>query len=149
MARGLELNDSLQVALARHDAIASGVSLPMLQAAPETSDSTSSVLIKTSDADAAALESDPSSSSTSSESETYEEGDDVKNDFIQLTKRLVSLNNINLLKERKSLKKWSTNLQSRSIKCRGRRRRNLASRQQQWKYSGNRSQDRVQRSSSI
>lgn len=130
MARGLELNDSLQVALARHDAIASGVSLPMLQAAPETSDSTSSVLIKTSDADAAALESDPSSSSTSSESETYEEGDDVKNDFIQLTKRLVSLNNINLLKEKKSLKKWSTNLQSRSIKCRGRR-GNLASRQQQ------------------
>ncbi|CAN6804782.1 unnamed protein product [Brassica oleracea] len=92
MARGLELNDSLQVALARHDAIASGVSLPMLQAAPETRDSTSSVLIKTSDADAAALESDPSSSSTSSESETYEEGDDVKNDFIQLTKSHALLN---------------------------------------------------------
>lgn len=103
MARGLELNDSLQVALARHDAIASGVSLPMLQAAPETRDTTSSVLIKTGDADVAALEADPSSSSSSSENETYEEGDDVKNDFIQLTKRLVSLNHINLLKEKKKV----------------------------------------------
>lgn len=85
MAGGLELNDSLQVALARHDAIASGVSLPMLHA-PETRDTTSPVLIKTGDA----AESDSSSSSSSSESETYEEGKDVKNDFIQLTKRLVS-----------------------------------------------------------
>ncbi|KAG2335072.1 hypothetical protein Bca52824_006252 [Brassica carinata] len=89
MARGLELNDSLQVALAKHDAIASGVSLPMLQA-PETRDTTSSVLIKTGDG-AATLESD-SSSSSSSESETYEEGDDVKNDFIQLTKSHALLN---------------------------------------------------------
>ncbi|CAN7113367.1 TOM1-like protein 7 [Brassica rapa] len=92
MARGLELNDSLQVALARHDAIASGVSRPMLQAAPETRDTTCSVLIKTGDADAAALEADPSSSSSSSENETYEEGDDVKNDFIQLTKSHALLN---------------------------------------------------------
>lgn len=100
MARGLELNDSLQVALARHDAIASGVSLPMLQA-PETRDTTSSVLIKT--GDAAALESDSSSSSSSSESETYE-GQDVKNDFIQLNKRLVSLKNINLPKKKQRKK---------------------------------------------
>ncbi|KAF8089800.1 hypothetical protein N665_0496s0009 [Sinapis alba] len=90
MARGLELNDSLQVALARHDAIASGVSLPMLQA-PETRDTTSSVLVKTGDAAAAALESN-SSSSSSSESETHEEGEDVKNDFIQLTKSQALLN---------------------------------------------------------
>ncbi|KAJ4908953.1 ENTH/VHS/GAT family protein [Raphanus sativus] len=87
MAGGLELNDSLQVALARHDAIASGVSLPMLHA-PETRDTTSPVLIKTGDA----AESDSSSSSSSSESETYEEGKDVKNDFIQLTKSHALLN---------------------------------------------------------
>ncbi|CAH8354601.1 unnamed protein product [Eruca vesicaria subsp. sativa] len=95
MARGLELNDSLQVALARHDAIASGVSLPVLQA-PETRETTSSVLIKTGDGDddaAAALESDSSSSSSSSsESETHAEGEDVKNDFIQLTKSLALVN---------------------------------------------------------
>lgn len=84
MARGLELNDSLQVVLARHDAIASGVSLPMLQA-PETRE-TSSVL-RTGDAAAAALEPE-SSSSSSSESET-EEGEEVKNDFMQLAKTLV------------------------------------------------------------
>ncbi|KAJ0235014.1 TOM1-like protein 7 [Hirschfeldia incana] len=91
MARGLELNDSLQVALAKHDAIASGVSLPMLHA-PETRDTTtSSVTTKTGDAAADALESD-SSSSSSSESETYEEGKDVKNDFIQLTKSHALLN---------------------------------------------------------
>ncbi|EFH49254.1 hypothetical protein ARALYDRAFT_486890 [Arabidopsis lyrata subsp. lyrata] len=79
MTRGLELNDSLQVVLARHDAIASGVSLPMLEA-PETSSA-----LKT--YDAAALESDSeSSSSSSSESETDEE-EDLKDDFMQLAKR--------------------------------------------------------------
>ncbi|ESQ40036.1 hypothetical protein EUTSA_v10015861mg [Eutrema salsugineum] len=86
MARGLELNDSLQVVLARHDAIASGVFLPTLQA-PETRE-TSSVL-ESGDA-SAALESEPSSSS-SSESET-DDGEDVENDFTQLSKRHALLN---------------------------------------------------------
>jgi len=86
LARGLELNDSLQVVLARHDAIASGVSLPLLLQAPEPRETSSS--LKT--CGAAALESadsESSSSSSSSESET-DEVEDVKDDFIQLAKRL-------------------------------------------------------------
>lgn len=84
MARGLELNDSLQVVLARHDAIASGVSLPMLQA-PETRETSSA--LKT--ADAAALDSDSESSSSSSSEGETDEGEDIKNDFMQLAKGLV------------------------------------------------------------
>ncbi|EOA22786.1 hypothetical protein CARUB_v10003503mg [Capsella rubella] len=84
MARGLELNDSLQVVLARHDAIASGVSLPMLQL-PETSSAPST-------GDAAALESDSDSSSSSSSESEIDEGDDTKNDFMQLAKRHALLN---------------------------------------------------------
>lgn len=80
MARGLQLNDSLQVVLARHDAIASGVSLPMLQA-PETSS-----VLKTANGDAASLDSDSESSSSSNENET-DEGEQLQNDFIQLAKR--------------------------------------------------------------
>lgn len=72
--------------LARHDAIASGVSLPLLLQAPEPRETSSS--LKT--CGAAALESadsESSSSSSSSESET-DEVEDVKDDFIQLAKRL-------------------------------------------------------------
>ncbi|KFK24673.1 hypothetical protein AALP_AA8G010100 [Arabis alpina] len=85
MARGLELNDSLQVVLARHDAIASGVALPMLQA-PETRETSSDLKPEV---PATALEFD--SSSSSSESET-EEGEEVKNDFMQLAKTETLLN---------------------------------------------------------
>ncbi|CAA7033374.1 unnamed protein product [Microthlaspi erraticum] len=90
MARGLELNDSLQVVLARHDAIASGVSLPLLQA-PETSSA------------AAALASDSdSSSSSSSESET-DESDQLHYDFMQLAKRHTLLNAENSDEEEETL----------------------------------------------
>ncbi|CAH2074655.1 unnamed protein product [Thlaspi arvense] len=81
MARGLELNDSLQVVLARHDAIASGVSLPMLQQPPKAKET----------GDAAALVSEPFSSSSSSESDT-DEGEQVENDFMHLAKRHALLN---------------------------------------------------------
>ncbi|KAL1213346.1 TOM1-like protein 7 [Cardamine amara subsp. amara] len=104
MARGLELNDSLQIVLARHDAIASGVSLPMLQA-PETRETSS--VSKT--AAAAALESDSeSSSSSSSESET-DEGDQVKNEFMQLAKGNVLLNAEHSDEEEETLLLGNTN----------------------------------------
>ncbi|AED90388.1 ENTH/VHS/GAT family protein [Arabidopsis thaliana] len=101
LARGLELNDSLQVVLARHDAIASGVSLPLLLQAPEPRETSSS--LKT--CGAAALESadsESSSSSSSSESET-DEVEDVKDDFIQLAKRHALLNALHSDEEEETL----------------------------------------------
>ncbi|CAN8257473.1 unnamed protein product [Cochlearia groenlandica] len=82
MARGLELNDSLQVVLGRHDAIVSGVSFPMYQ--PQ--EASHHVLQVAPDSESS------SSSSSSSESET-DEGKDVKNDFMHFTKRHALLSN--------------------------------------------------------
>ncbi|XP_010558400.1 PREDICTED: target of Myb protein 1 [Tarenaya hassleriana] len=83
LARGLELNDSMQGVLARHDSIASGVSLPPSQLQAAISKGNSQMSPKPKDGSAPAPESVTSSSSSESESDEEE----MEDDFAQLAKR--------------------------------------------------------------
>ncbi|XP_010553136.1 PREDICTED: target of Myb protein 1-like isoform X2 [Tarenaya hassleriana] len=98
LARGLELNDSMQGVLARHDAIASSISLPPSLAATSepkftiTAERTSETSpdAKAGTASAAAIDPESVSSSSSSESEPDEE-EEEDDDFAQLAKRHVQM----------------------------------------------------------
>ncbi|KAJ0258797.1 TOM1-like protein 6 [Hirschfeldia incana] len=84
LGRGLDLNDSLQILLARHDAIASGSPLPVQAAKPTDSSPKSS---EAKDSSSVAGSSSPVPATVSTGKSPVEEEDEEEDEFAQLARR--------------------------------------------------------------
>lgn len=84
LGRGLDLNDSLQILLARHDAIASGSSLPVLALKPADSSPKSS---EAKDSSSIAGSSSPVPATVSTGKSPVDEEDEEEDEFAQLARR--------------------------------------------------------------
>ncbi|CDY61534.1 BnaC04g53430D [Brassica napus] len=84
LGRGLDLNDSLQILLARHDAIASGSPLPVLALKPADSSPKSS---EAKDSSSIAGSSSPVPATVSTGKSPVDEEDEEEDEFAQLARR--------------------------------------------------------------
>ncbi|CAH8334803.1 unnamed protein product [Eruca vesicaria subsp. sativa] len=84
LGRGLDLNDSLQILLARHDAIASGSPLPVLAIKPADSSPKSS---EAKDSSSIAGSSSPVPATVSTGKNPVDEEDEEEDEFAQLARR--------------------------------------------------------------
>ena len=100
LARGLELNDSLQSLLARHDAIAAGSPLPLppTSSSPQRTETSSSSLKQSEVRDSSPRDASPRPNvipsapvTTMTRSQIYEE-EEEEDEFAQLARRFVTLN---------------------------------------------------------